>query len=227
MTKILIGALLVLLAGLILSLGCDKERIVQSTEYVHDIQQVVDTVFKVDTIFRSDSIVVQRVDTVKQVTQVHDTVRVNVIVHDTVVTTRTYHDTVTVVVTDTVVRTQCLPNTSLAIAALQSQTNPLVLDAINTELGIADGWILYLADEQMNVAKVSSNVYDIYGYIDFWLPDWSDYYPLEFYWRMTYVSGDPASPGNWQMTEPPAAVSGHQPGVRPMPKTALDQQIQR
>ncbi|UCG63155.1 MAG: hypothetical protein JSV52_07710, partial [Candidatus Zixiibacteriota bacterium] len=48
---------------MILSLpGCEKEKIVESTEYIHDIEYVelpADTVFRVDTVLIQDSITIE------------------------------------------------------------------------------------------------------------------------------------------------------------------------
>jgi hypothetical protein len=203
MTRILIfGAVLLFAAVLLAATGCDKERIVQSTEYVHDTQylnQPPDTVFMVDTVYNNDSIVVHQTDTV--------------VVHDTVVQVNYVYDTVTVVVTDTVVTTQCAPNEHLAFAALQYYCDPLVIQLVNQQFGLTDGWIFYLSAFQVDLTQQSANVYDIYGYIDYWTTDWSGYYPIEYYWRLTYTGGDPADPNNWQLDEPPGAAPNHAPGV--------------
>lgn len=194
--------------------GCDKERIVESTEYVHDIEYVQlppDTIIQLDTIYSSDSVVVYRVDTV----------RTTVIVHDTVVTVRNYYDTVTII--DTVLQNN--PNELLAVAAMQYHTDPLVIDFINQEFGYTDGWVLYLSPFQMDIAQRSTGVWDMAGYIDYWAPDWSGYYPIDFAWRVTFSGGDPSNPSNWQLSEPPAAVAGHLPGLVPVNKTEPTSQL--
>ncbi|MCX6834089.1 MAG: hypothetical protein NTW07_02965 [candidate division Zixibacteria bacterium] len=217
--------LLVLLAA-----GCDKEKIVESTEYVHDIEYVQlppDTVIHFDTVRVSDSVTVHDVDTViirdtvVQVNHVHDTVIVNhtVTVHDTVVTVQHHYDTTVVI--DTVVTQQCTPNQNLAYTALEKYSDAQVIDFINQEFGYTDGWVFYLSAYQSSVTPRSASVYDIGGYIDYWTPDWSGYYPLEFNWRMTFTGGDPADPDNWDISEPPAsAPSEHAPGIRLVPKRA-------
>ncbi len=199
-TATVLGLLLVI-ASIILS-GCDKERIVESTEYIHDIEYVQlppDTIIQRDTLYESDSVVVYRVDTV----------RTTIYVHDTVVTIRNYYDTVQIV--DTVL--QSSPNELLAVAAMQYHTDPAVLEFINQEFGVTDGWVLYSSAFQMDIAQRSATVWDMAGYIDYWTPDWSAYYPIDFAWRVTYKGGDPANPVNWQLSDPPAAVSGHAPGL--------------
>jgi len=60
----------------------------------------------------------------------------------------------------------------------------------------------------------STGVYDFYGYIDYWTPDWSGYYLLEYYWRMTYLGGDPTDPNNWRLSDPPAGASGRDSGLK-------------
>ena len=63
----------------------------------------------------------------------------------------------------------------------------------------------------------SSSVYDIYGYIDYWAPEWADFYSFEYYWRMTYTGGDPTNPNNWDISEPPGYVPNFQPGINMIP----------
>jgi len=204
--------LLVVLFLVLLAAGCQKEKIVESTEYVHDIEYVQlppDTVIHTDTVYRNDSVTVHTVDTVRIIDTI---IQINH-VYDTVVQVNHVYDTV--VVTDTVLTVRCDPSEPLAIAALQYHCDPLVIEFINQEFGYTDGWVLYLSAFQVELTRQSSDVYDVYGYIDYWTPDWSGYYPLEFYWRMVYTGGDPADPDNWDLTEPPTgAPAGHQPGIR-------------
>lgn len=214
----------------VLFLGCNnKEKIVNSTEYVHDIQYVQsppDTILHVDTVFSHDSSVVHtvdtilRIDTVYNTNVIHDTVRTTVIVHDTVVTI--VHNYDTVVVTDTILQTQCLPSGTSAVVAMEIQTDPLVLDYANQTYGLSDGYIFYLSPAQMNLSKVSTGVYDIYAYLEYYSTDWSQYEAFEIYWRMTYTGGDPNDPSNWEMSDPPSAVSGHQPGLKAVSKGTLE-----
>jgi len=138
---------------------------------------------------------------------------------DTVLEIRTVYDTVrvtdTVQLVDTVnTQTGSGANAPLAIAALQYHTDPLVLEFAEAEFGLTDGWIFYLSSLQLAAESPSPGVFDLFGYIDFWAPDWSGYYPLEFGWRLTYKGGDAANPANWTQTEPPSAVAGHSPGLR-------------
>ena len=153
-------------------------------------------------------------DTVVQVTQVHDTVVIN----DTVQIVLTFYDTVNTV--DTVLSVRCDPNEYLAIAAMQYNVDPLVIEFINQEFGYNEGWIFYLSSFQLQMTQQSANVYDMYGYIDYWTTDWSGYYPLEFLWRMTFVGDDPADPRDWQISDPPAYSPEHQPGLRLIPEAA-------
>lgn len=204
----------VLLTASLLALflaACEKEKIVESTEYIRDVEYVElpgDTVYRVDTVFSSDSIAVQQIDTVI----LTDTVVQVVSVYDTVVTVENHYDTV--VVTETVETFRCDPNEYFAVAALHYYCDPLVIEFINQEFGINDGWIFYLSTFQLGMTKQSSDVYDIHGYIDYWTPDWSGFYPLEFYFRMIYTGGDAADVDNWQLENPPAAVGNYQPGFK-------------
>ncbi|UCD94547.1 MAG: hypothetical protein JSU69_00405 [Candidatus Zixiibacteriota bacterium] len=217
----------IFIAGIILSViiafliigGCEKEKIVESTEYVHDIVYVElppDTVIKIDTVFIGDSVTIYATDTIF----LFDTVVQVEYVYDTVTIVQHHYDTT--VVTDTVLMSQCDPNEYLAIAALHYYSDPLVLEYIDQQFGYNDGWIFYLSSFQLDMTRQSSDIYDIYGYIDYWTPDWSGFYPLEFYWRLTYTDGDPADPRNWQISEPPAPAPGHQAGIKlidsPSPK---------
>ena len=232
MTARHIGGILLLVLVLSLSFsGCDKEKIVESTEYVHDIeyqQLPPETVYTVDTLLINDSTVVTNtdtvfvLDTVFQTEYIHDTIYQTNYIHDTVFQTVYIHDTVTVVhnfydtveVVDTVTLAQCTPNEYLAMAALQYYCDPLVLDFINDEFGIDEGWVYYLSTFQVALTKESDGVYDIYGYIDFWMSDWSGYYPLEYYWRLVHTGGDPANPENWQLAEPPTSAGAFSPGLK-------------
>jgi hypothetical protein len=235
--KLLALSTMTILLLVLLAAGCDKEKIVESTEYVHDVEYIQlppDTIFHTDTVVVNDSIPVHDVDTVVirdtvvQVNHVHDTVVVynTVTVHDTVVTVQHHYDTTVVI--DTVVTQQCTPNQNLAYTALENHCNELVIQFINQEFGYTDGWVFYLSAYQCEVTRRSANVYDIYGYIDYWTPDWSGYYPLEFYWRMTFTGGDPADPDNWQISEPPVgAPTDHAPGVRVVPNQSTIQSEMR
>ena len=229
--KLLLIPLALLLSLVLLTAGCDKEKIVESTltktEYVN---LPPDTILMVDTVVISDSIPVQQTDTVF----VHDTVYTQntsfdtVYVFDTVTTVEHHYDTVTVTVnhydtvtvtvteTDTVTLSQCDPNEYLAIEAMQQYGNSIVIDFINSQFGYSDGWVYYLTTVQTDLTVQSANVYDIYGYIDYWTPEFDAYYPLEYYWRMTFNGGDPADPANWSLSDPPSssAPSNAQPGLK-------------
>lgn len=228
MTRIVTIAAMLLCLVLLVVASCDKERIVDSKEYIHDTQYIQlppDTVWQRDTIRIADSVVVHDVDTVVQVNTVHDTVRITSIIHDTVVTVHNFFDTI--IVRDTVVKTQCSPTLATAINALQYHTNPLVFELVQSEFGLTDGWVYYLTTFQVDAVPASSTVFDIYGYLDYWAQDFSGYYPIEYFWRVTYLGGDPSNPSNWQMTEPPASAPERQPGVKAIAKTPTAIQMAR
>jgi hypothetical protein len=213
------GAAFLLVILIISSPGCDKERVVTSTEVVHDTKYVEvppDTVFVVDTVSGVDTLIVHDVDTINRT----DTVRINVTVHDTVRVTVNHYDTTRLV--DTVTVTQYQPTVVTAVAAMQAQTDPMVLEFAYEEFGLSDGWVFYLTPAQMEVTQSSAKVWDIYAYVDYWASDFSGYYPLEIYWRLTYKSGDPSNADNWTMSDPPSAVSGRSIGVSASPRTAED-----
>jgi len=206
-------------SSLLMAGGCDKEKITSSTEYVHDIEYVQlppDTVYSTDTIHHHDTLkvaadTVYRTDTVIQVQHHTDTLRI----HDTVTTVQHHYDTVTV--------TQCPPNGLLAYTACEYNSDLLVVEFIYENFGYSDGWVYYLSAFQSDIQQVSSKVYDIYGYIDYWTPEFDGYYQLEYYWRMTYTSGDPADPDNWTMSEVPGSTAlstGRHPGLRIVPPGA-------
>ena len=144
---------------------------------------------------------------------------------DTVATTQIKYDTV--FVTDTVGGSGTglgLPNEGLAVTALHYYNDPLVNEFVTQEFGYTNGRIFYLSTHQLALVKQSEQVYDIGGYIDYWAPDWSGYYPLEFVWRMTHTGGDPTDPLNWAISEPPGAVQGNDPGMRLRQDVLLDLQ---
>jgi hypothetical protein len=210
----------ILALSMTLVLGCNKEKTVTSTEYVHDIEYVKtppDTVFQVDTVVTRDSVLVYAVDTVvlfdTTIQTVVDTVIQVQYVIDTVVTVEQHYDTVVII--DTVLTTQCSPNEHFAFAAIQYYTDPLVIELVYQEYGLTDGWIFYLSEFQSDWTVQPSNVYDVYGLIDYWTTDWSGFYPLEYYWRVSFLGGDPADVANWELSEPPSSASvGTQPGLR-------------
>lgn len=202
---------------LLLVAGCTKERIVESTSIIHDIEYIElppDTVILVDTVISIDSVTVHTIDTV----QIYDTVISELYFYDTLILTDTVFTEVyfydTLILTDTVRTVQWEPSDGLAFTALQNYGNPLVIQFINQEFGYNDGWIFYLSVTQLDLVEESSQIYDIYGFIDYWTPDWSLYYPLEFYWRLTYTGGDPTVITNWQMGVPPAGSSINSPGLK-------------
>jgi len=152
---IIIAAGLLLLAVLA---GCDKEKIVESTEYIETTEYVQlppDTVTIVDTVFSSDSVDIHSTDTVT----VTDTVYQTNYVHDTVTNTEYVYDTITTTeyVYDTVVQTSYAPNEFTAFGALQYYTDPLVFEFINSEFGLSDGYIFYISAFQMETTQLSAN----------------------------------------------------------------------
>ena len=230
--------------------GCDKERIVESTEIIKDIQyieQPPDTIFMVDTLYRHDSSTTIIHDTIYQVTNHYDTIYSHSV--DTIVTTQTVRDTVfinqtdtvniattdTVTITDTVTVTQTVTdtvlvsqnsaNSSLAFAALTYYSNTFVIDFINTEYGITEGYIFYLNEFQSDVTQSGANQWDIYGLIDFWTTDFTGFEALEFYWRLTYTGGDPSDPNSWTITDPPGNFAGTAPGIHAVNKSVTAERI--
>ncbi len=220
---IFVAISLSLILALAFVTGCDKEKIVTSTEIVKETEYITlgpdtvvvtntDTVFVNDsvtvnstdtvTITYTDTVVVTNTDTVVQTTTIHDTVTVTVTVHDTILTVQNHWDTVTVTTV------QCDPNEYTAMGALQYHCDPLVMEMIQQEFGLNDGWIYYLTSNQLAFTLQSGTVFDIYGYIDYWTADWSGYYPLEFNWRLTFTGSDPGNPTHWTMSEAPAATPG-------------------
>jgi hypothetical protein len=217
--KLFIMALLFCTALVILIGGCDKEKIVESTEYIRETEYVEvpgDTIFQVDTVYSTEPVTVYVTDTVT----VTDTIVEETFLYDTVAQIEEHYDTT--IVTDTVLETQYIPNEHQAMGALQYYSNPMVMELVGQELGLTDGWIFYLTTDQQDLVQQSTGVYDVYGLIDFWTVDWNGFYPIEYYWRLTYTGGDPGNPANWQMTDPPA-VTGLEPGVNIAPADARAQ----
>lgn len=217
-------ALIILLVA-----GCDKERIVESTEIIRETEYIElppDTVIIYDTVVTFDSVTIQATDTLT----VYDTVVQTNTIHDTVIQINTIYDTITVtitdtiinvlvqydttIVTDTVIQLSFAANELLAKGALEFYVDPLVLEFAYEQFGLIDGWVYYLSAWQMDFTRRSAGVYDIYGYIEYWATDWSGYYPLEFYYRLTHTGGDPADVTNWQLGEPSASPAGHNPGLK-------------
>lgn len=197
-------ALVVLLVA-----GCDKERIVESTEIVREIEYIElppDTVIIYDTVVTFDSVTIQATDTLT----VYDTVIVTIT--DTVTTVFVQYDTT--IVTDTVVLASNEANELLAKGALEFYVDPLILEFAYQRFGLNDGWVYYLSAWQMDFTRRSAGVYDIYGYIEYWALDWSGYYPFEFYYRLSHTGGDPADVTNWQLGEPFVSPAGHNPGLK-------------
>jgi hypothetical protein len=215
----ILSILIVVPLIVLLVLSCDNEKIVESTEYVHDIEYVQlpgDTVYLVDSVSTSDTVTIETTDTVYigdtvvQTEYIYDTS----FIYDTVETIQQYYDTT--LITDTLVTFQCDPNEHFAVSAMQYYTNPLVIEFIYQEFGYDDGWVFYLSTYQLDLTQQSTDVYDMYGYIDYWTPDWSGYYALEFYWRLVHTGGDPSDPDNWEITEPAMAAGNLTPGLRLM-----------
>ncbi len=276
MKRLIISALVALLltAGLTMT-GCDKERIVNTSERVQEVVEITDTVFVRDTVFRVDSITT--IDTVTEYIGEADTI----IYHDTtwrfdttwhfdttyitqidtieivdtvilagggddtvwVDTSAIYHDTLmiydTITITDsiaifdtifqidTIIQTQvdtvyqtqyvydtvnigggCEPLVHFAYAALQGWGDVEVIAAVNAEYGYEDGWVFWLSIYMTAIDNPSSGVYDFWGYIDYWSPDWGQFVPFEFGYRMTYLGGDASDPNNWQLSDAPTSGGG-------------------
>jgi hypothetical protein len=211
-------ALLIAAVALILLViaACDKEKIVNTTETIHETEYIElppDTIMVVDTVQLSDSVLIEVTDTlvmhdtVIQVQQIYDTITVL----DTVIEVQTVYDTT--YATDTVIQIEQSPNENLAFTALQYYTDPIVITDANSQIGVTDGWVFYLSAYQSDRTSRSAEIYDIYGYIDFWSPDWMDFIAYEYYWRLTYTGGDPADPLSWDISEPPAGAGAHTPGI--------------
>ena len=175
--------LLFLLSTLLFVAGCDKEKIIQSTEIIRET--VTDTLYQVDSVFVEDTTIIYSVDTI----------------------INTVYDTVFNTVYDTVMQAVVAADVHSAFTAMQAHSDVKVLEFIKTEFQIDGGWVFYLSPFMSYIANPSENVYDFSGYIDYWTQDWSAYYPLEYGWRMTYVSGDPSIPANWTIEDLPA-ISG-------------------
>lgn len=206
MTKILIFGISALM--ILLTAGCEKEKIVTSTEYIEKVEYVEsppDTVIVVDTLTVGDTVIVHVSDTVIQYDTIVQTV------YDTTIVIEQHYDTITI--TDTITTSQGLPNEHLAFAAMQYYSTPLVISFVNLEFGTVGGWVFYLSEFQTDLSSQSSGVYDIYGYINYWTANLSAYYPLTFWWRLSYTGGDPSNLQNWQMLEPPPTASGRPPGL--------------
>jgi len=222
--------------------SCENRERITETEYVHDIQYVEsppDTVLRIDTLYRNDTLTqfdtvfmgggdtVVQYDTVMQIDTVFDsstdTVTITQVIHDTTMifdtvnVVNTIYDTVTRI--DTVVQEACAPFVQFAFSAMQYHADAEVIAFINSEFGYDDGWVYYLSIAMSDISSPSTGVYDFYGYIDYWAPDFSGYYPLEYYWRVSLTGGDPADPDNWQLSEPPSAPK-REPGVRLAPETS-------
>ena len=125
--------------------------------------------------------------------------------------TTTVLDTITVVdtieIVDTITISQCEPFVQFAFAALQYYGNAEILTFINNEFGIDDGWIYYLSITQCDLQSPSPGVYNIYGYANYWTIEFDAYYPLEYYWGVSYLGNDPSDIDNWELTDPSAQTS--------------------
>jgi len=218
------AAALAILIIIALIFGCDKERTITSTEYIKEIEYIekpadtvliFDTLYTVDTLYKYDTTYIGGGDDTIIVT---DTVFNNTI--DTLVITEYNYDTITVFDTvtvnhyDTVTISECDPFVQFAFAALQYYGNAEILSFINGEFGYNDGWIYYLGITQSDLQSPSYGVYEIYGYANYWTVGFDAYYPLEYFWRLTYLGGDPSDPDNWELSDPPARSSSITSGVK-------------
>ncbi|MCP4703774.1 MAG: hypothetical protein GY865_04115 [candidate division Zixibacteria bacterium] len=232
MKKILLGfAILFILVSLILILGCDKERTITSTEYIEKIEYiekpadtvlVYDTLYTIDTLYQYDTTHTGTggTDTITVIDTIYnnstDTLTITEYIFDTVTITNTVYDTVTNTVNhyDTTTISQCDPFLQFAHSAMQYYGTADILELVNSEFGYADGWVYYLGITQCDVQSPSAGVYEIYGYANFWSVEFDAYYPLEYFWRMTHISGDPDDPDNWELSDPPARSSSKTGGVK-------------
>ncbi|RKX19352.1 MAG: hypothetical protein DRP51_07575 [Candidatus Zixiibacteriota bacterium] len=236
------AAALAILIIIALIFGCDKERTITSTEYIKEIEYIekpadtvliFDTLYTLDTLYQydttyigegTDTIIVtdtvfnNTIDTLVITEYNYDTITVFDTVtqnfYDTVTVAINHYDTVTVNSTDTVMVSQCEPFVQFAFAALQYYGNAEILSFINGEFGYNDGWIYYLAITQSDLQSSSQGVYEIYGYANYWTVEFDAYYPLEYFWRLTYLGGDPSDPDNWELSDPPARSSSITSGVK-------------
>ena len=215
-------ALILLLLGVII-FSCEKEKTVTSTEYIHDIEYVegpTDTIFMIDTLMRVDTLIQYDTTGGSGIDTVFDTVYQTET--DTLFISEYFYDTVTVTNTiyDTVVNTECLPFVHFAFTCLPVHADPVILDFIYNETGYDEGWIYYLSSAQTDMDSPSTGVYDFYGYVNYWTTDFTGYYPMEYYWRMTYLGDDPSDPDNWELSDPPSRSSGKVGGVQLIEVTA-------
>ena len=213
MTKRLILSAMILIL-VVWVVGCEKETTTTSSEY-HEIvgQSGTDTVYIADTVIINDP----------NGTTVYDTT----IIIDTIIQNNSQVDTVIQYVTqiDTVYSQTAAPSVHAAFTAMQAYTDQIVIDDITATVGYTDGWVFYLSAYQSYVDNPATNVWDFGGYIDFWAPDFSDFYAYEYGWRMSYTSGDPNDPNNWQMSEIPAGSPAGRSGLKKVDKTEPRQSI--
>ncbi|MDF1543926.1 MAG: hypothetical protein P1R58_02350 [bacterium] len=210
MTKrlLLLTLILTLVAWVV---GCDKETTTTSSEYREIIGQGADTVFLSDTVLIDNP----NGTTVYDTTILHDTISFSdtVMVYDTVIQTVTQ--------VDTVISQTNGPTVQAAFLAMQAYTDIVVIEDITATVGLTDGWVFYLSAYMSYVDSPGTGVYDLAGYIDFWAPDFSDFYAYEYGWRMTYISGDPGDPNNWQVGEIPGASPIGKPGLNRIEKNDI------
>jgi hypothetical protein len=105
-----------------------------------------------------------------------------------------------------------------------SQSDPLILAFLMQEVGENDGWVFHLSPSQMEITQISSSVWDIHSVVDYWAADWSGYYQIEMYWRVSSTGGDASDPDNWTLTDPPSAQR-FRPGINPTEKSAAAQSL--
>jgi hypothetical protein len=232
----LLLAFILLFVGLTI-FSCEKEKTVTSTEYIHDIEYIegptdtvlmIDTLLRIDTLIQYDTTGVNDIDTVTIIDTVFqtatDTLYITEYIYDTtrivdtVTITNHIYDTVTVI--DTVTNTECLPFVHFAFTCMPVHADPVILDFINTETGYSEGWIYYLSSAQTDMQSPSNGVYDFYGFVNYWTADFTGYYPMEYYWRMSYLSGDPSDPANWELSDPPMRTDGKVGGLKLIEKSA-------
>ena len=81
-SRYIFSSILLVILLFLVTAGCEKERIVESTEYIRDIEYIelpADTIYKVDSIFINNSDTINNFDTV----YIHDTITYDNNIYDT------------------------------------------------------------------------------------------------------------------------------------------------
>jgi hypothetical protein len=221
---VLLGSVLVTFSLLLIASGCNKEKIVENTEYVHDTEYVqlppdtvtlYDTIRIIDTTTSSDVDTIIVIDTVIKVTTVHDTVVVNHVIYDTVRTT--VHDTVTTIHHDTVTVTSYRAGKGTAFVALQAYLDANYFSGDYVEyLSLASMAAYNSANSTtFGVTASGTNSWDVYGML--YSNAEETYY--EFEMLVTYNgSGNPDNLSSWTVDESVgSAPANGAASLRPVP----------